>query len=161
MNAQIGKYVHNKFSLQISSNWHGVHPFDFVLENKLTCLNTTFQKRKGKLWICTYANNFQAQICYTLINKKRNNSALNCETYSTFEGESSNHRIVTAKIRVSLRRNAALVTAIVHYDWSLLNNRDIRDKYILTLKNIFDAVLEISETPSLNDEHENFVNVHL
>ena len=31
---------------------------------------------------------------------------MNCEAYSSFEGVSSDHRIVTAKIRLSLRKNA-------------------------------------------------------
>ena len=38
---------------------------------------------------------------------------------------------------------------------------DIRDKYTLTLRNKFDALQEIFETPSLNDKYENFVNAHL
>ena len=71
-----------------------------------------------------HANNTKAQINYVFINKKWNNSA-----YSSFEGVSSDHWIVMAKIRLSLRRNAARTTTTVHYDWSLLNNRDIRDKY--------------------------------
>ena len=41
MNAQIGKNVNNKFSLHNS--------MDFTQENELICLNTKFQKRKGKL----------------------------------------------------------------------------------------------------------------
>ena len=45
--------------------------------------------------------------------------------------------------------------------WSLLNNKYIRDKYMLTLRNKFNALQEISETPPLNDEYENFVNAHL
>ena len=92
------------------------------------------------------------------MNNKWNNCALNCEVYSSFEHVSSNHRIVTAKIRLNLRRNAARTSTTVHYDWSLLNNRDIRDKYTLTLRNKFDALQEISETPTPNDEYENFVN---
>ena len=32
---------------------------------------------------------------------------------------------------------------------------------MLTLKNKFDALQEISETPTVNDKHENFINVHL
>ena len=83
---------------------------------------------------------------------------MNCETYSSFEGVSSDRRIVTAKIQISLRRDAAQVTTTIHYDWSLLNNRDIRDEYMLTLRNKFDALQEISETPTPNDEYENFVN---
>ena len=94
MNAQIGKNVNNKFSLHNSSKRNGEYLTDFTRENRLTCLNTKFQKRKGKLWTDTYANNAKAQIDYILINKKWNNSALNCEAYC--------YRIVTAKIRLSL-----------------------------------------------------------
>ena len=103
----------------------------------------------------------KALIGYILINKKWNNSALNCAAYSSLEGVSSDHRIVTAKIRLSLRRNVARITTAVHYDWSLLNKRDISDKYTLTLRNKFDAPQEISETLTSNDEYENFVNAHI
>ena len=123
--------------------------------------NTKFQKRMGKLWTYSYANNTKAQIDYIFINKKWNNSALNSETYSSFEGVSSDHRIIMAKIQLSLRRNAARTTTTVHYDGFLLNNRDIRDKYTWTLRNKFDALQEISETPTPNDEYENFVNAQL
>ena len=79
-------------------------------------------------------NNNKVQIDYVFLNKKLNNSALNCLAYS------SDHQIVTAKIWLSLRRNMVQKTTTVHYDWSLLNNRDIRDKYALTLRNKFDAL---------------------
>ena len=101
------------------------------------------------------------QIDYILINKKWNNSELNCEAYSSFEGVSSNHQIVTAKQWLSLQRNTVQTTTTVHYEWSLLNNRDIRDKYMLTLRNKFDELQEISETPTPNDEYEKFVNCPL
>ena len=39
--------------------------------------------------------------------------------------------------------------------------RDIRDKCTLTLRNKFDALQEISEIPTPNDEYKNFVNVHI
>ena len=86
---------------------------------------------------------------------------MNCEAYSSFEGVSSDHRIVTAMIRLGLRRNAAWTITTEHYDWFLLNNRDIRDRYTLTLRNKIDALQEISETPTPNDKYENFVNAHL
>ena len=143
------------------SNRNGEHLTDYTQENELTCLKTKFQKREGKLWPYTYANNTKAQIDYILIDKNWNKSTLNCEAYSSFEVVSSDHQIVKAKIRLSLRRNAARTTTIVHYDWSLLNKKDIRYKYALTLRNKFDALQEISETPTLKDEYENFVNTHL
>ena len=86
MNGQIGKNVNHKYSLHNSSNRNGEHLSDFTIENRLTCLNTKFQKRKRKLWTYTYANNAKAQIDYILINKKWNNSALNFEVYASLGG---------------------------------------------------------------------------
>ena len=95
------------------------------------------------------------------MNKKWNNNILNCDTYSSFEGVSSYHRIATAKIPLSLRKNITLTTTTIHYDWSLLDKRDIRYKYALTLRNKFYAVLEKIETHTPNDEYENSVRIHL
>ena len=47
-----------------------------------------------------------------------------------------------------------------HYDWALLNNRDIRDKYIVELRNRFETLEEKTEKGTPNDEYKNFVNVH-
>ena len=66
-----------------------------------------------------------------------------------------------AKIRLSLRKNDTRTTTTVLYDWALLNNRDIRDKYTLALRNKYDAQQEQTETPTSNEEYENFVNAHL
>ena len=160
MNAQIGKNRNNKYSLHMS-NRNGQHLTDFMIENRLACLNTIYQKREGKLWTHTYANNTKAQIDYVLINKKWKNSALNCEAYSSFEGVSTDHRIVTAKIRLSLRKNAKRTATTKHYDWALLNNKDVRDKYVLELRNRFETLQEKTEKSTPNDEYENFVNTHL
>ena len=160
MNALIGKNGNHKYSLHNSSNRNGQHPKDFTIENRLTCLNTNFQKREGKLWTYTYANNTKAQIDYVFIKRKWKNSAVNCEAYSSFEGMSSEHRVVTANIRLSIRKNATRTKTTIHYDWALLNNKDIRDKYVLALRNKFDA-LQKTETHTPNDEYENFVNAHL
>ena len=136
MNAQIGKNRNHKFSLHNSSNRNGQHLTDFTIENRLTCLNTRIQKKERKLWTYAYPNNIKTPIDYVLIYKKWNNSALNCEAFSSFEGVSTNHWIVTAKIRLSLRKNDTRTTTTNHYDWALLNNKDIRDKYTLALKQI-------------------------
>ena len=161
MNAQIGKNRNNKYSLYNTSNRNGQHLTDFMIENRLTCLNTNYQKREGKLWTYTYVNNNKAQIDYVLINKKWKNRTINCEAYSYFEGVSSDHRIVTAKIRLSLRKNATRTATTKHYDWALLNNRDIRDKYVVELRKRFGTLQEKTEKRTPNDEYENFVNAHL
>ena len=99
-NALIGKDETNKFCLHNSSNRNREYLTDPLLEIRLSCLNTKFQKREGKLWTYTYPNNTKAQRDYILINKKWINSVLNCETYISFEGVSSDYRIVTGKIRL-------------------------------------------------------------
>ena len=114
--AQIWKNGNHKYSLQNSSNRNGQHPTDFTIENRLTCLNTDFQKIVGKLWTYTYANNTKAQIDYVFIHKKWKNSAVNCEVYSSPEDVSSDNRIVTANIRLSLRKNDTRTTTTIHYD---------------------------------------------
>ena len=86
---------------------------------------------------------------------------MNCEAYSSFEGVSSDHQIVTAKIRLSLRKNTTRTATTKHYDWALLNNRDIRDKFVLELKNRFETLQEKTEKGTPNNEYENFVNAHL
>ena len=140
MNALIGKSGNYKFSPHNSSNRNGQHLTDFTIENRLICFITNFQKREGKLWTYTYANKTKAPTDYVFIIKKWNNSAVNCKAYSLFEGVFTDHRIVTAKIRLSLRKNATRTTTTAHYDWALLNNRDIRDKYTLALRNKYDAL---------------------
>ena len=42
-----------------------------------------------------------------------------------------------------------------------MNNRDIRDKYVLELRNRFETLQEKTEKSTPNDEYENFVNAHL
>ena len=135
MNAQIGKNLNNKFCLHNLSNRNGEHLTDFTLENGLTSLNIKFQNRKGKLWAYTNANNAKAQIDYILMNKKWINRAFNCEAYSSFESVFSDHRIITANIPLSLRKNAAQTTKTAHYDWFLLKGKDICDKYTIALRN--------------------------
>ena len=74
---------------------------------------------------------------------------------------SSDHRIVMAKIRLSLRKNVTRTATTKCYDWGLLNNRDIRDKYVVELRNRFETLQEKTEKGTPNDEYENFVNTYL
>ena len=74
---------------------------------------------------------------------------------------SSDHRIVTAIIRLSQRKNTKRTATTKHYDWALLNDRDIRDKYVVELRNRFETLQEKTEKGTPNDEYENFVNAHL
>ena len=78
---------------------------------------------------------------------------MNCEAYSSFQGVSSDYRIVTAKIRLNLRKNVTRTTTAIYYDKALLNNKDIRDKYVISLRNEFDPLQEKKE---IHVEFEDF-----
>ena len=73
---------------------------------------------------------------------------------------SSDHRIVTAKIRLSLRKNATWIETTKHYDWSLFNNRGIRHKYVVELRNRFETLQEKAEKGTPDEEYESFVNAY-
>ena len=66
-----------------------------------------------------------------------------------------------AKIQLSLRKSTTRTAATKHYNWGLLNNTDIRDKYVLELRNRFKTLQEKTEKGTPNVEYENFVNTHL
>ncbi len=106
LNAHLGRdKVQHKFSYHDSTNRNGEHLHTFLLENKLVCLNTRFEKKIGKKWTHIHPNGFKSQIDFLLINKKWINSCHNSEAYNSFYGVSSDHRIVTGKIRLSLRKH--------------------------------------------------------
>ena len=68
--AKIEENGNNKYSLHNMSSRNEQHQTDFIIEKRLTCLNTNLQNREGKLWTYTYANNNKAQIDFVFINKK-------------------------------------------------------------------------------------------
>ena len=47
----------------------------------------------------------KSQIDFILVNRKWRNSVKNVEPYSSFSSVGSDHRIVTAKVKLSLRSN--------------------------------------------------------
>ena len=94
--------------------------FKNLLENKLLCLNTHFQKREGQTWTYKAPNSSTSQIVYVIINKKWTNCAKNCRSYHSFVSVASDHRIVSAQIRLTLRANKK--TNNKPYDWSSLKN---------------------------------------
>ena len=74
---------------------------DLALENNLAITNTHFQKKKGTLW--TYISDMsgtKSQVDYIMINRKWINSVTNVEAYSTFSSIGSDHRILTARIKL-------------------------------------------------------------
>ena len=78
---------------------------DYLLENKLICLNTRYQKRKGQLWTHTVPNGSYVQLDYIMIHKKWKISSKNCSSYNAVVNVASDHRIVIEGLQLCLRSN--------------------------------------------------------
>ena len=127
----------------------------------LICLNSCFQKRLGKRWTHTHPNGTKSQIDFLFVNKKWINSCMNCEAYSSFCGVSSDHRIVSCNLTLSLRKNKTKKITKTPYDWSqLAKNQHVKDAYTLELHNRFNALQESEENPSPNSTYDNFIQSH-
>ena len=75
-----------------------------MVKNQLLAANTLFEKRMEKRWTFQdRTTGTKRQLDYILVRRKWRNSVLNAEAYNTFESVGSDHRVVGAKVRLSLR----------------------------------------------------------
>ena len=161
MNAKIGQEDAKGSSFHESTNRNGEYLLDFEKECDMIDLSVQYTKRKGKLCTFTYPNGVRAQLDHILINRKWKNSAINCEAYSTFSTVKSDHRIVTAKFRLSLRVNKNLSKNRVRYDWGkLIGDEDVRTSYTIDVKNRFEALKCLDDDNNSNSIYNNIVNAH-
>ena len=152
-NAHLGKNE-AKYTYHNNTNSNGQFLLDLACECNLLITNTTFQKRSGKLW--TYFSDMtttKTQIDYILINKKWKNSLKNVEAYNTFSSIDSDHRILSARLRLSLRTSKA-PTRDKQYDWnSLRSNTDLQEQYTITVRNRYDQLYAPDATDTENYQH--------
>ena len=129
----------------------------YLNENNLLCLNTKFQKRPGQLWTHKSPTGGKAKLNYIIINQKWKNSVKNCGAYNSFVSVASDHRIVTAKIRLSLRANKKKRNNNIPYDWpTLKDDSDLRNTFIIRVNNRFTALQDKSQTRNADTTYSNF-----
>ncbi|KAJ8406148.1 hypothetical protein AAFF_G00303790 [Aldrovandia affinis] len=87
-----------------STNRNGAYLTALLMEHELLPVNTMFRKRTGKRWTFQdRASGMLRQLDYILVRQKWRNSILNAEPYSTFSSVGSDHRVVSRRVRLSLR----------------------------------------------------------
>ena len=156
-NAHLGKDI-AKHTYHENTNENGNLLHEHALECDLLITNTLYEKRKGKLW--TYLsdmNGIKSQIDYILINKKWKNSIKNVEPYNSFSSLGSDHRILTAKVKLSLRMSKSTARK-KHYDWSALRNSELQNLYTVTVKNRFEVLSDQQDDPSKS--YGNFIQAN-
>ena len=137
---------HVRFAHDKRTNENGNRLIDLACEKSLCITNTMFQKRKGKLWTFEDPKSNRYQLDYILVNSKWKNSVLNSEAYSSFESVGSDHRIITARIRLSLRVTKPPAPKKRH-DWLQLRfNPEIREKFSIELRNKFSELHDESSS---------------
>ena len=71
----------------------------------------------------------------------RRNSVKEAPAYNNFASIGSENRIVSAKVRLSLRSNHKGTMRKIKYDWKMLKeDDDLQERYTLTVKNRFHAL---------------------
>ena len=144
-NAHLGKEA-GKYTFHEKTNKNGSIMKDFVQENGLIVTNTSFQKKEGKLWtFISDMSGHKSQVDFILVNKKWKNSVKNCEAYNSFSSMGSDHRIVTAKVKLSLRTCRAPPRK-PNYDWSLLRDGHISNLYSISVQNRYEELCQEDES---------------
>lgn len=82
----------------------------------------------------------------------------NCEAYSSFSSLGSDHRIVTAKIKLSLRAPRKPIQ--INYDWSALRDPNILQQYNVTVRNRYDALCTETESQNATEDYECFIQAN-
>ena len=115
---------------------HGKLLHELAVEKNVIIRNTSFQKGLGKLWTYIIPGGYKSQIEYTIIRKKWRNSLLNVEPYNSFTSIGSDHRFVSARIRLSLQANGKIPPKHEKLDWSVFSTYpNMQDNYSIEVRN--------------------------
>ena len=82
----------------------------------------------------------------------------NCEAYNSFSSIGSDHRIVTAKLKLSLR--VPRKVARIRYDWNALKDSNIQAQYTITLRNRYQLLCDVPECSNATKKYENLITAH-
>ena len=93
--------------------------------------------------------------------KKWRNSVKNTKAYNTFDSVGSYHRIVSAKIRLSLRKSAETPER-KQFDWkSLTTDSNLQERYTFEVHNRFDVFQHGQyEDKSATKKYERFIRAN-
>ena len=140
-NAQMGRDIAN-FSFHQETNRNGSKLNDLILEHELIASNTTFMKKRNKLWTFQSPNGSKSQIDFILVRKKWKNSVHNSQAYSSFSSVGSDHRVVSANVFLSLRSSKkSTPNPMKSIDWTqVLGDSELQSTYAIEVKNRFDVL---------------------
>jgi hypothetical protein len=87
-----------------------------------------------------------------LVNRKWRNSVKDVEAYNSLASSGSDHRILSARIKLSLR-TCRTPPKRPPYDWAALKDHDLQTRYTVQIKNQFNQLCEEKDTATVKYEH--------
>ena len=139
------------FTYHDSTNRNGEHLAALLMEHEQLAANTMFQKRMGNRW--TFQDRATGMLRQLDVRRRWRNSILNAEPYSTFSTVGSDHRVVSMRVRLSLR--VAKPSPKTRYDWKAFSaNPGLQTRYTVEVRNRFQLLGEEEEP---NGKYRRFV----
>ena len=140
MNAQIAQ----GFSMHDTSNRNGLLLHEFIDQHNLIIGNVSFQKSSNKLWTFRSPTGALSQIDFCMYRKRWRNSISDCQAFSSSNPVGSDHRIVTATVKLSLRRPNPPVSKKLFWQ-ALTNDPALASRIDDTISSRFDNLSEADQ----------------
>ena len=134
--------VIGKFTYHDQTNENGELLSSFCERHNLRPTQFRFPHPKGRVWTQEHPSGQRAQLDYIIINAKWLNSARNW-AYGSVKLD-SDHRIVSATVKIGLRIQGANPVKRKRCDWKKLEPAPIGKEFQLELKNRFEPLKTLS-----------------
>ena len=155
-NAQLGTdNVHHSFHQHTNRN--GEHLFSFMESFDLVATNTHFQKPSRKLWTCQYPNGSRGQVDYILVRRKWVRTVSDAQAYrTTFDTLSSDHKAVTATVKLRLRAPKKIQSDFRSINFrSLTGMKELQTQYSVEVHNRFSSLVdELPDSTPVQEKYD-------
>ena len=112
----------------------------------------------GKRWFFEDPKGNHYLLDYILVNSKWKNCVLNSEAYSIFESVGSDHSVIAARIRLSLRSTKPPSNK-KQYDWKLLrHDTEMQSRFRVELRNRYSLLY--NENSSISEQYDALVKAN-
>ena len=149
-----------RFTFDNDTNRNGELLVDFMDEFNLFSANNNFMKPKGQLWTFEYPNGERAQLDYIIMRKKWKNSLKDARSYSSFSTVCSDHRIVSAYVKLSLRKSKpSKPNPMKSIDWKqVASDQKVSQEFAVEVHNRFQALpIHFIDNDSVDAVYENLI----
>ncbi|CAM4934583.1 unnamed protein product [Rotaria socialis] len=149
----IGKYTYHQLT-----DDNGNRLINYCETCNMRSTQTRFPHPKSRSWTWLHPNGkSKAQIDHILINGKWLNSIRNVRAYNTVE-LNSDHRIVSAKLSISLRAPKQNKNKRIKFDWNKLKtNSVLQAQFNIEVQNRYEILQNINTDHDIQTKYDNFI----